>query len=388
MLTLRKFVAPEFVFGQGAVSMVGRQAAGLGVRRALLVVDPGLFDFPWPDKVRESLEQAGVDVRVFSGLSANPRDTEVMAGVGIFVEQACDALVAVGGGSAIDCAKAIGISSANRRHILKFDGVDNVPRPGPPLVCVPTTAGSGAEVSQFTVITEAARKRKVAIASKTLIPDAALVDPEVTTTMPADITAQTGLDALTHAMEAYVSNAHGPLTDLLAEEAIRLIHRHLMQAIASPHDLEARGGMLLASLYAGMAFSNAILGAIHAMSHSLGGLLDLPHGQCNAILLDHVVDFNYEAAAERYDRIGRLLGCACDPGAATPVRKAALLETLRAVKAAAGVSMGLADVGVTPECLADLAAKAASDPCLLTNPRPCSAAEIETIYEKACQSRA
>jgi alcohol dehydrogenase len=388
LLTLRKFVAPEFVFGQGAVSLVGRQAAGLGVRRALLVVDPGLFEFPWPDKVRESLEQAGVDVRIFSALSGNPRDTEVMAGVGIFVEQACDALVAVGGGSAMDCAKAIGIASANRRHILKFEGVDNVPRPGPPLVCVPTTAGTGAEVSQFAVVTDTARKLKVAIASKTLIPDAALVDPEVTTTMPPDITAHSGLDALTHAMEAYVSNAHGPLTDLLAEEAIRLIHDHLLRAMAAPQDLEARGGMLLASLYAGMAFSNAILGAVHAMSHSLGGLLDLPHGQCNAILLDHVVDFNYAAAAERYDRIGRLLGSECALGASAPVRKEGLLATLRAFKAAAGLSMGLADVGVSPDCLAGLAAKASGDPCLLTNPRPCSAAEIETIYEKACQSRA
>jgi len=386
VLTLRKFAAPEFVFGQGALSLVGRQTAGLGVRRALVVVDPGLFAFAWPDKVRESLEQAGVDVRIFSAFSSNPRDTEVMAGVGIFVEQACDALVALGGGSAMDCAKAIGIASANRLHILKFEGVDNVPRPGPPLVCVPTTAGTGAEVSQFAAITDAARKHKVSIASKTLIPDAALIDPEVTTSLPSDITAQSGLDALTHAMEASVSNAHGPLTDLLAEEAIRLIHRHLLRAVEAPLDLEARGGMLLASLYAGMAFSNAILGAVHAMAHSLGGMLDLPHGQCNAILLDHVVAYNYEAAAERYDHIGRLLGAAIDAQAPEAERKAAVLATLRAFKASVGLSMGLSDVGVSPECLADLAARAATDPCLLTNPRPCGAAEIETIYEKACQS--
>jgi alcohol dehydrogenase len=384
LLSLRKFVAPELVFGQGALSLVGRQAAGLGVRRALLVADPGLLALGWPERARVSLEQAGVDVLVFSGLSSNPRDHEVMAGAAIFAEQGCDALVAVGGGSTMDCAKAIGIASANRRHILEFEGVDNIPRPGPPLVCVPTTAGSGAEVSQFSVITDTARRLKVAIASKTLIPDAALIDPEVTTTMSAELTAYTGLDALTHAMEAYVSNAHGPLTDLLAEEAMRLVRVHFLRAIAAPADLTARAGMLLASLYAGLAFSNAILGALHAMSHSLGGLLDLPHGQCNAILMEHVVDFNYEAAPERYDHIGRLLGADCDPVAPAAAGKQALLETLCAFKQAAGVTMNLADLGVSGDCLADLAAKAAGDPCLLTNPRPCSAAEIETIYEKAC----
>lgn len=386
LLTLRKFVVPEFVFGRGALAMAGRQTAGLGVRRALLVADPGLLALEWPDKVAASLEAAGVDVRFFTDISTNPRDHEVMAGAALFVETACDALVAVGGGSAMDCAKAIGIVVANRRHILTFEGVDNVERPGPPLLCVPTTSGSGAEVSQFTIITDSIRQCKVAIASKTLIPDAALIDPDVTVSMPAKLTAYSGLDVLTHAMEAYVSNAHGPVTDLLAMEAIRLVRAHLPRAIAAPDDMEARGGMSLASLYAGMALSNAILGAVHAMAHSLGGLLDLPHGLCNAILMDYVADFNFEAAATRYEQIGRLLGATIDPAAPQAARKKAVLAAIRAIKADAGISVGLADLGVSREHLHDLAAKALSDPCMLTNPRQPTLEEIEAVYENASQA--
>lgn len=386
LLAMRKFVAPEFVFGQGALALAGRQTAGLGVRCALLVADPGLLAFGWPQKVQASLDAAGVESRLFTDLSSNPRDTEVMAGSRLFAEAGCDALVAVGGGSAMDCAKAIGIVSVSQRHILEFEGVDNVERPGPPLLCVPTTAGTGAEVSQFAIITDTRRRLKIAIASKTLIPDAALIDPDVTVTMPGDLTAHTGLDALTHAMEAYVSNAHSPMTDLLAREAIRLIAGNLLVAMRHPQDIQARGGMLLASLYAGMAFSNAILGAIHAMSHSLGGLLDLPHGLCNAILMDHVANYNFEAAPERYADIGRLLGARFADTASPEQKKEATLEAMRTFKRAAGVTMGLADLGVAPESLAELAQNSLEDLCLLTNPRQPSQTDIEAIYEDARQS--
>lgn len=387
LLTLRKFVVPEFVFGRGALALTGRQSAGLGVRRALLVADPGLLPFGWPDKVAESLRKAGVDVHLFTAISANPRVSEVMAGAACFDAAACDALVAVGGGSAMDCAKAIGIVVANKRNILCFEGVDNVERPGPPLLCVPTTAGSGAEVSQFAIVTDSDRRVKVAIASKTLIPDAAFIDPEVTVTMPPALTAYSGLDALTHAMEAYVSNAHAPMTDLLAKEAIRLVRTHLVRAIAVPDDMEARAGMLLASLYAGIAFSNAILGAIHAMAHTLGGLLDLPHGLCKAILMEHVVAFNYEAAANRYDQVGLLLGAVIEPGMPQEERKAAVLRSIRTIREDAGITVSLQDLGVPRDALPTLAAQAVTDPCMLTNPRQPRVSDIEGIYESAYQSR-
>ena len=385
LLSMRKFVAPEFVFGRGALRLAGRQAAGLGVRRALLVADPGLSLFGWPQMVEESLAEAGVATERFEALSSNPRDHEVMDGAAAFADCVCDAIVAVGGGSAMDCAKAIGIVSANKRHILSFEGVDNIERPGPPLLCVPTTAGTGAEVSQFAIITDTTRQRKVVIASKTLIPDAALIDPDVTVTMPPGLTAHTGLDALTHAVEAYVSNAQSPVTDLFALEAVRLIAANLPQAIADPADIEARGAMLLASLYAGMAFSNAILGAVHAMAHSLGGLLDLPHGLCNAILLDHVVAYNYDAAPSRFDTLGRCLGATLDAAAPADVRKTAVIETLRAFKRSVGVNQGLLELGLTREVFGDLARRALDDPCLLTNPKKPSQADLEAIYESASQ---
>ncbi|MYL82232.1 iron-containing alcohol dehydrogenase [Desulfovibrio aerotolerans] len=388
LLSMRKFVAPEFVFGQGALGLAGRQAAGLGVRRALLVADPGLADLGWPQRVAASLSEAGVETERFEALSSNPRDHEIMAGVAAFAACDCDAIVAVGGGSAMDCAKAIGIAWANGRHILDFEGVDNVERPGPPLLCVPTTSGTGAEVSQFAIVTDTARQRKIVIASKTLIPDAALLDPDVTTTMPAELTAYTGLDALTHAMEAYVSNAHGPVTDLFALEAVRLIAANLPRAMHAPDAIEARGAMQLASLYAGLAFSNAILGAVHAMAHSLGGLLDLPHGLCNAILLDHVVAYNYAAAPDRYDTLGRCLGAQFGAAAPQSEKKAATLAALAAFKRSVGVSMGLADLGVRVSNFSDLARTALDDPCLLTNPRQPTQADLEALYESAYQSRA
>ncbi|WP_300157419.1 alcohol dehydrogenase-like regulatory protein ErcA [Solidesulfovibrio sp.] len=383
LLSLRKFVAPEFVFGRGALRLAGRQAAGLGVRRALLVADPGLFAFGLPEAVAESLEASGIDYKFFTELSSNPRDHEVMAGAAAFEDCSCDALVAVGGGSAMDCAKAIGIISANKGHILDFEGVDNVPRPGPPLLCVPTTAGTGAEVSQFAIVTDTTRRVKIAIASKTLVPDAALIDPDVTMTMPRELTVNTGLDALTHAVEAYVSNAHGPMTDLLALEAVRLIRAHLARAAEAPDDVDARGGMLLASLYAGMALSNAILGAVHAMAHSLGGLLDLPHGLCNAILLDHVVRFNYEAEPGRYEALGRLLGARWDAAAPMVEKKTAVLDAIIGFKRELGVTQGLADIGVAATDIAALARNAMADPCLLTNPRQPSLDDIVAIYEEA-----
>jgi alcohol dehydrogenase len=387
LLSLRKFVAPEFVFGQGAIALAGRQAAGLGVGRALLVADPGLVALGWSEKVQQSLTDAGVESRIFSGLSPNPRDHEVMAGAAAFAEAGCDALVAIGGGSAIDCAKAIGIVSVSGRNILDFAGVDSVERPGPPLLCVPTTAGSGAEVSQFAIITDTVRKVKIAIASKTLIPDAALLDPDVTVSMSRELTAYTGLDALTHAMEAYVSNAHAPMTDLLALEAVRLIHANLLRAMDAPTDIEARGAMLLASLYAGMALSNAILGTVHAMAHSLGGLHDLPHGLCNAILLDHVVDYNYTAVPERYERLGRLLGARFEDAAPEAEKKAAVLGAIRTFKRAAGITMGLADLGVKKHDFSQLATTTLDDPCMLTNPIHPTLSDIEAIYENACQLR-
>ncbi|MDD3310534.1 alcohol dehydrogenase-like regulatory protein ErcA [Pseudodesulfovibrio sp.] len=381
---LRKFVAPEFVFGAGAAELAGQYAANLSVKRALVVSGPRLEGLGVTGAVADVLAAEGVAPVVYTDVSPNPRDAEVMAGAEVFRREGCDAIVAVGGGSPMDCAKAIGIVCTNGRHVLDFEGVDRVKRPGPPMICVPTTAGTAADISQFCIINDVGRKVKIAIVSKTMVPDVALIDPLLTVSMDDRLTAYTGLDALTHAVEAYVSNASSAVTDLHALEAVRLVRRHLLRAVERPGDLEARSGMMLASTYAGLAFSNAILGAVHAMAHSLGGLLDLPHGLCNAILLDHVAAFNYRAEPAKYRRLGIALGA--DIPDAMPEDEAgeAVLEALRSLKRSVGIRDNLAELGVTPADLPLLAQKALADACMLTNPRQPSAAEVMEIYEAAC----
>jgi len=383
LLDLRKFLAPETVFGAGAALLAGRYAQNLGARKALLVTDPGVSAQPWFVEILDSIAEAGLGVEVFTQVHPNPRDSEVMRGAEVYHATGCDAIVAVGGGSPMDCAKGIGIVCTNDRNVLEFEGVDNVERPGPPLICVPTTAGSSADVSQFAIINDTARKVKIAIVSKAMVPDVALIDPLLTLSMPPELTANTGVDALTHAIEAYVSNAHGPTTDLFALEAIRRVAKHLPRVMTHPDDTEARAGMMLGSMYAGLAFSNAILGAVHAMAHSLGGLMDLPHGQCNAMLLDHVIAYNFDAAPERYADIAVALGATFFPNATWADKREALLSQVRALKIAVGITTGLGSLGVRLEDLDGLTDFAMHDPCMVTNPKLPTAGEIRAVFEHA-----
>ncbi len=207
VLELRKFVAPELVFGIDARLMAGRYAANLGVRRALLVTDANIIAAGWAADVEQSLFEAGIQVQRFTGVSPNPRDSEVMNGADFYLEHACDAIVAVGGGSVIDCAKGIGIVNSNGKGILDYEGIDRVAVPMPPLICIPTTGGTSADLSQFAIITNSAEQLKIAVISKAVVPDVALVDPVTLTSMDAYLTACTGMDVLSHAIEAYVSNA-------------------------------------------------------------------------------------------------------------------------------------------------------------------------------------
>jgi len=380
--TLRKFVAPEFVFGVGARHLAGPYAKNLGGRKILVVSDPGVVAAGWTRDVTVSLEAAGVPFALFTGVTSNPKADEVMAGVAVYREEECNALVAVGGGSPIDCAKGIGIVSSNDRHILLFEGVDMVRIPMPPLICVPTTGGTSADVSQFAIIANPLEKVKFAIISKSVVPDLALIDPATLTTMNSYLTACTGLDALTHAIEAYVSTARSPMTDLHAIEAIRLVSSNLLPSIANPTDLELRTNLMQGSLQAGLAFSNAILGATHAMAHSLGGALDIAHGECNAILLDHVIEFNLPAAPERFEQIAEAMGLDLR-GMDSVKKKAALLNHIRKLKTAAGISRTLNELGVARGDMNFLTKHALKDPCMATNPRKATQRDIEVVYEES-----
>jgi len=379
---LRKFVAPEFVYGIGALNLIGRYAKNFAARKTLIVTDPGVVAAGWLEKATKSLASENIPWAVFQGTTPNPKDYEVANGVEFYRENECDVIIALGGGSPMDCAKGIGIAFANRKDVLAFEGVDEVPIPGPPLLCIPTTAGTAADVSQFAIIADTSRNLKIAIVSKTVVPDIALIDPETTTTMPGELTAATGMDALVHAIEAYVSNASSPVTDLNALAAITLLAKNLISAMEQPNEIGFRHNMMLGSLLAGLAFSNAGLGLVHSMAHSMGGLLDSPHGICNALLLDHVVNFNYQAVPERYDRIAQAMGLKLD-GLPPESRKEALLKCIAGLRKDAGIVATIGSVGVTAGHLPQLANNALHDPCSVTNPRPASVQDIEALYARA-----
>ena len=379
---MRKFVAPEFIFGVGSRRRAAYYARHLMARRVLLVTDPGVIAAGWLKDIQADLTEAGIEWVVFSALTPNPKDYEVMAGAALYARERCDVIVAIGGGSAIDCAKGIGIVHANGVNVLAFEGVDQVEIPGPPLICVPTTAGTAADISQFCIIVNSAGRYKMAIISKTVVPDVALVDPETTLTMDPYLTACTGLDALTHAIEAYVSTASSPVVDVHALAAIRLICENLEMAVAQSDCMPARENMLLASLQAGLAFSNASLGAVHAMAHSIGGYLDRPHGECNALLLEHVVRFNIEAAPERFRQIGEAMGIDMR-GMTERERAKRIVEALRGLRNRVGVLDSLGAHGVRGADIPELAVHALEDACLVTNPRRANKADIQAIYGDA-----
>jgi len=379
---LRKFVAPEYVFGVGGRHLAGQYAKKLGARKILIVTDPGVIAAGWTGDVIAAVEKEDLPYVVFSDVSPNPRSEETIEGAEVFEANECNLILAVGGGSPMDCAKGIGIVSSHHRNILEFEGVDRVTAPIPPLICIPTTGGTSADVSQFAIIADLREKVKIAIVSKAVVPDLALIDPETLTSMSPYLTACTGMDALTHGIEAFVSNAHSPMTDIHALEAIRLLSQNLVASVRNPSDLELRSKVMLGSLQAGLAFSNAILGATHAMAHSLGGYLDLPHGECNAILLDHVTAFNLSAVPERFDAIALALGLDLR-GLNTSQRQKALLGKIREIKATIGIDRHLGELGVHRSDLPQLSRHAVADACLVTNPRTANERDLEMIYEEA-----
>lgn len=379
---LRKFVAPEIIFGEGSRHAVANYAQTFGAERILLVSDPGVVAAGWVAEVEADLAAAGIDCRRFTAVSPNPRVEEVMAGAEVYRDHACQAIVAIGGGSPMDCAKGIGIVVAHDGHILDFEGVDTLRVPIPPLIFIPSTAGTSADISQFAILSDQSRRLKLSIVSKSVVPDVSLIDPAVTLTMTPFLTACTGIDALVHAIEAFVSTGSGPLTDAHALEAMRLINGHLVALVANPGDIELRAQVMLGSMQAGLAFSNAILGAVHAMSHSLGGFLDLPHGLCNSMLLEHVVAYNFEATPERFMRVAETLGIDCR-GLTQRQVKQRLVAHLGELKHAVGLSGRLGEMGVGSSDVPLLTRHAMQDPCILTNPRRSSQRDVAVVYEEA-----
>lgn len=382
-----KFLVPDVIFGVGVLSEVGQAARRQGAAHVLVVSDQGVGEAGWTGEVLGHLAEAGVSAQLWDGLTPNPKDHEVAAGCAAYLAGGCDVLVAVGGGSCIDAAKAIAVlaTQANQegaRGIAGYAGVGKVTGPLPPTVMVPTTGGSGSDVSQFCVVTDTARRLKFTIGARALVPDISVTDPRALTTVPHDITAYTAIDVLSHAIESYVSLAASFLTDTHALTAIRGACEHVLPALDRPGDLRPREGLARASLQAGLAFSNALLGATHAISHQLGGLTDLPHGLLNAILLPHVMEFNAAVAAGRLADVAGAMGLRT--GLMTPHEAAdAAIQTVRAFAGKAGLPTTLREIGVECSQLDRVARGALHDAYIVTNPRPVGEADVRAICQAA-----
>ncbi|SHG64371.1 Alcohol dehydrogenase, class IV [Geodermatophilus nigrescens] len=377
-----KYLVPEVVFGWGALAEAGHAARRLGAVRPFVVTDAGLVEAGWLDELSAHLADAGLRPTVWTGLTPNPKDHEVAEGVQRYRESGCDVIVGLGGGSVIDAAKAVAVVASNGGSILDYEGVDRVTAAIPPTVMCPSTAGTGADVSQFAVITDTRRRLKATLIGRALVPDISVTDPRLLTTMPDDLAAATGLDALTHGIEAYVSRAAGPLTDVHALHAVQLICSSLRDTVTGPVDPAATTGMAQASLEAGLAFTNAILGATHAMSHQVGGLLDVPHGVVNGVLLPHVIRFNARAVPERFVPVARAMGVDV-AGLPDDVAAEEAADLVARLAADLGCPSRLSQLGVSEADVETLATTTLGDACLSTNPRDADRAEIAALFRTA-----
>jgi alcohol dehydrogenase class IV len=376
---LLKFHAPEIMFGPGSLAEAGFAAERLGARRPFVVTDPGLIAAGWADELLDHLREAGLVPTLWHGVTPNPKDHEIAAGFQKYAESGCDVIIAIGGGSCIDAGKGVAVLSGNGGSILDYAGVDQFANPIPPLLMIPSTAGTGADVSQFCVVTDTAASIKVTLIGRALVPDISITDPRLLVTMPPWLAGATGLDALTHGIEAFVSLGHSPLTDGHALSAVRLVTANLCQSLSQPGDPGIGERMAQASLEAGLAFTNAILGATHAMSHQVGGLLDAPHGVVNGVLLPHVIRYNAAAVPDRFIPLAMAAGLKVE---GMPGREAAemLADHVRSLADEVGVPAGLRHLGVSEENIGHLAMSTLGDACLSTNPRSADRRDVEALF--------
>lgn len=370
------------LMGVGSSKEAGPQAKALGATKALIVTDKVLNQLGVAARIQGQLEEAGVKAVVFDGAEPNPTDTNVADGLAMYGKNGCDAIVSLGGGSAHDCAKGIGMVATNGGNIRDYEGINKTKKPMPPFVAINTTAGTASEMTRFCIITNTSTHVKMAIVDWRCTPNVAINDPVLMIGKPPALTAATGMDALTHAVEAYVSIAATPITDACAIKAIELIAEYLRPAVANGANLEARDKMAYAEFLAGMAFNNASLGYVHAMAHQLGGFYNLPHGVCNAILLPAVCEFNLIAVAKRLGDIAVALGESID--GLPPVDAAAKgIAAIRKLSKAIGIPAGLKELGVKEGDLPTMAENAKKDACQLTNPRTATLQQVVEIFKAA-----
>ncbi|MFH0789495.1 MAG: iron-containing alcohol dehydrogenase [Pseudomonadota bacterium] len=374
--------AGEIHFGCGIINQLAILAARYGSGRVLLVMDPFLSQNILKGRLVEDLKVKGLKPIFFDQIEPEPSPASAESGAGLARRKACSVVIGIGGGSTLDTAKAIAMLALNKGKVSDYVGLDRVPRPGLPTILVPTTAGTGSEVTFTAVFTNRESKSKGGINSRFLYPTVALLDPELTLSLPPQVTAQTGMDALTHAMEAYTSNKANPVSDMVAEKAITLIGQFLKKAVKNGKDLEAREGMLLGSLLAGMALANAGVGAVHAMAYPLGALFNIPHGLANAVLLPYVLEFNRVACPQRFARMNQLLG-----GSATGISAnqgaGRCLKKIISLSRSIGIPKNLKELGIPKKAIrpmAEAAIKVARP--IENNPRLITVKDIVSLYGK------
>jgi len=376
------FIPTVSLMGVGCAKETGGQAKALGATKLLIVTDAGLSKMGVADKIKSQLEGAGLKAVIFDGAEPNPTDKNVHEGVRVYQESGCDGIVSLGGGSSHDCAKGVGLVIGNGGHIRDFEGVNKSTKPMPPFLAINTTAGTASEMTRFCIITNTDTHVKMAIVDWRCTPNIAINDPLLMVGMPPSLTAATGMDALTHSVEAYVSTIATPITDACAIKAIELIADYLRPAVANGENLEARDKMAYAEYLAGMAFNNASLGYVHSMAHQLGGFYNLPHGICNAILLPAVCEFNMIANPKRFADIAVAMGENTD-GLSDVDAATVGITAIRRLSADVGIPAGLKTLNVKEQDLKVMAENAQKDACMLTNPRKATLEQVIGIYKAA-----
>ena len=376
-----RFVLNETSYhGAGAIAEIATEAIGRGFKKAFVCSDPDLIKFGVTKKVTDVLDNAGLAYEIYSNIKPNPTIENVQSGVAAFKAAEADYIIAIGGGSSMDTAKGVGIVIANPdfADIRSLEGVAPTKNKSVPIFAVPTTAGTAAEVTINYVITDVEKNRKMVCVDPKDIPVVAFVDPEMMSSMPKGLTAATGMDALTHAIEGYITAAAWELSDMFHLKAIEIISRSLRGAVANTP--EGRADMALGQYVAGMGFSNVGLGIVHSMAHPLGALYDTPHGVANAIILPTVMEYNAEATGEKYREIARAMGVAgVDDMTQEEYRKAAI-DAVRQLSQDVGIPADL-KVIVKPEDIPFLAQSAYDDACRPGNPKETSVEDITKLYE-------
>ncbi len=381
-MSYKFFMPPVSLMGPECLTEAGKDIKELGFKKALIVTDKVLVEIKLVNELTKVLDLNGIEYVIYDGTKPNPTVTNVNDGLKILKDNNCDFVISFGGGSPHDAAKGIAILATNGGDIRDYEGVNKSAKPQLPLVAINTTAGTASEMTVFSIITDEERHIKMALVDKHMTPIMAVNDPLLMVAMPKGLTAATGMDALTHAVEAYVSTAATPVTDACALMAIKLISNNLRAAVANGQDKDARDKMAYAEYLAGMAFNNASLGYVHAMAHQLGGFYDLPHGVCNAVLLPHVQKYNAQIVPGRLKDVAEAMGVEVR-GLSDSEGAEKALEAIRTLSKDIDIPAGLTELGAKEEDLETLATNALKDACGFTNPKQATLEEIINIFKNA-----